>query len=341
MEESGEVIRQGKCAAIVLAGGVGSRLGFPLPKGCFPITPLYNKTLYCRLAERVKAASALYGLPLQMAFMTSPQTTEKTIAHFKEHDFFGLRSSQISFFEQPDLPLHDFSDQPLRDEKGEVVWGPSGNGELFASFVNSGLCRKWKEMGIEMVSLLPVDNPLADPFDAAFFAFHQHNGNEISLKAGLRLSREEKVGVVVENRGYYAIKEYSELGSEDSVERHPYGNFGLYCFSLSFMERMSGMPLPLHRATKKDHYKYERFIFDVLPLTKKCAVYICDRKECFAPLKNSSGEDSIASVQAALQEADRACYLRVTGKELPAGPCEIDLAFYYPTKEWKERFRNE
>lgn len=288
IKEGLALIAEGKCAAIVLAGGSGSRLGWEGPKGCFPIESGANKTLYHLISEKVPEGR-------QIAFMTSPETHKATISYFRENSFFGLKSGTFHFFEQPILPLKNLDGSCLE------VMGPSGNGEVFRSFATSGLSKKWKEDGVEMVCVIPVDNPLANPFDPEFFGFHHAEKNEVSLKVGLKKHPNEKVGVLVKTPSGYIVREYSEHKNETSA----YANFGIYCFSLDFMERMQTIDLPLHQAKKRhqglDVIKEERFIFDVLEHAKRCSLLLTLRAETFAPLKNSTGEDSIAEVQEALR----------------------------------------
>ena len=59
-----KLLKEGKIGCIVLAGGQGTRLGFPGPKGCVPITPIKKKSLFQLVAEKCKAASKLAEKPL-------------------------------------------------------------------------------------------------------------------------------------------------------------------------------------------------------------------------------------------------------------------------------------
>ena len=56
-----EAIAKGEVAALVLAGGAGTRLGFPSPKGLFSIGLPSGKSLFQLFAERLKKASVLAG----------------------------------------------------------------------------------------------------------------------------------------------------------------------------------------------------------------------------------------------------------------------------------------
>jgi UDP-N-acetylglucosamine/UDP-N-acetylgalactosamine diphosphorylase len=353
------LIQAGKCAAVVLAGGVGSRLRFEHPKGCFPITLFKKKTLYQLLAEKVRAASKLYGTHLEIAFMTSPYTSLETENYFRENDFFGLEKSQIHFFEQPLLPLQHLNGEPFYEAPGKMALGPSGNGEFYASFAASEVHTRWKKRGVEMVQLLPVDNALADPFDPEFFGFHKRQNNEITLKVVLRREAKEKAGCVVERSGKVEIVEYTDLLPEQNdLARFPFANVGLYCFSMGFLEGAAHLPLPLHQAKKATPFwnekgehifpqtpntlKFERFIFDLFPHSSRSSVLLYPREETFAPLKNSVGEDSITQVQAALLEQDRRTFCSLSGKSLSEGAkFELSADFYYPSEGLKARWKGK
>src|SRR5205807_10232147 len=48
-----EALQRGQVAALVVAGGQGTRLGFEHPKGMFPIGPVSGKSLFQIHAEKV------------------------------------------------------------------------------------------------------------------------------------------------------------------------------------------------------------------------------------------------------------------------------------------------
>ncbi|MCE7973475.1 MAG: hypothetical protein DYG92_03990 [Leptolyngbya sp. PLA1] len=56
------MIRGGKIAAFVVAGGQGSRLGFEGPKGCFPAGAVTGKPLFHVFADHLLGAKDRYGV---------------------------------------------------------------------------------------------------------------------------------------------------------------------------------------------------------------------------------------------------------------------------------------
>lgn len=352
-------LQEGKCACVVLAGGQGSRLRFEGPKGCCPITNVRNKTLFQLLAEKVKAASKQAGRPLHIAIMTSPLNHVETDFYFERHAFFGLNPRQVTFFYQRMWPFLDFDGHLFLEAPDQIARGPNGNGGVFRRLVEIGLWKKWRDMGVEMVNVLPIDNPLALPFDPELFGFQQRRQSDAVIKASPRRSSEEKVGVLVKMDGKPRILEYSELTRAQNEETaNSPANLGLYSFSMSFIKRTSDALLPLHRAKKAvkrwtqsgrdetpeepNAWKFEEFIFDVLPLAEKCEALLYPRETTFAPLKNLKGEDSIEAVKKALLDSDRKTYALVTGIEPPeAAIFELSPSFYYPTGDLQERWKGK
>ncbi|MHC4215447.1 MAG: UTP--glucose-1-phosphate uridylyltransferase, partial [Planctomycetota bacterium] len=67
-----DLIRAGKVAGFVVAGGQGTRLGFDGPKGNYPISPVKNKTLFQIFAENLLATANKYDTTIPFYIMTSP-----------------------------------------------------------------------------------------------------------------------------------------------------------------------------------------------------------------------------------------------------------------------------
>jgi UDP-N-acetylglucosamine/UDP-N-acetylgalactosamine diphosphorylase len=179
----------------------------------------------------------------------------------------------------------------------------------------------------------------------------------------LRVDPNERLGVLVDQEGSIGVVEYSEMPESDKAARcddgsllHKAGNISFFCFSMSFIEEHVKLAssLPLHKAnkalpeeiaTKNDLppqkiWKFEYFIFDLLRLTKKAQVVIAPREECFAPLKNASGADSIETVQALLLQHDKGVFQKISGCDVGDKVIELSPAFYYPNIELRARWKN-
>lgn len=352
------LIRQGKVGCLILAGGQGTRLGFDGPKGSFPVSPIKGKSLFQLFCERSKAASAWSGQSLSLCIMTSALNHAQTIGFLQKHDYFGLPSSQIFFIEQEMLPLLDDCGRWLLEKPGKIAEGPDGNGHALRLFYASGIWEKWKDLGIEHLNVIFVDNALADPFDPEFVGFSERKGVDAALKAVERLSSHEKMGVLAECDGKLKVIEYSEIPSSSS--QFALSSTGMFCISMEFIRYLYqelNAEFPLHLARKNapvllgtgkgfvqeiaQVWKCERFIFDLLDEVRTSAVLVCPRDKIYAPLKNATGEKSVETVKQALILHDREIYRALTGLLPKASAFELDPAFYYPTEELKLKLNQQ
>lgn len=362
--EGKRLIEKGKTGCILVAGGQGTRLRFDGPKGMFPVTRIKHKSLFQIFAEKVVAASKQANFPLPLAIMTSPINDAITREFFATNGNFGLLKEQLYFFSQKALPFLDIDGHMFLSSPHSIAEGPNGNGYALRYFFESGIWQFWSELGIEYINLVPIDNPLANPYDAELFGYHTRTGAEITLKSILRKEPQEKVGLIVKLEGKPAVIEYTELPMQERSARttegglkHNIANISLFCLSMDFVKHVSDKPLPLHANFKTAQYideqgiterplepnawKFETFIFDYLPFAKQIECLVYPRKECFAPLKNAEGPSSLGSVQEAIQESDLRIVKEFSESEPPNIPFELAQDFYYPTpyllSVWKDR----
>jgi UDP-N-acetylglucosamine/UDP-N-acetylgalactosamine diphosphorylase len=208
--------------------------------------------------------------------------------------------------------------------------------------MESGIGTKWKEQGIESLIVLPIDNPLADPFDAALCGDHVLNHREVTIKAIERSDPSEKVGVLVSWKGKLAVQEYSELPEDFEA---PLAHIGLFCFSFLFIEKVAEVELPWHLARKnygnQKIWKFERFLFDVLAHTQKAGVVVYPREDVYAPLKNLEGRQSLETVQQALVAFDKRLVADLTKMPEPGHLIELDPAFYYLSPDHKKNWQGK
>jgi len=345
-----ELLRAGKVAAFVVAGGQGSRLGFDGPKGCYPAGAVSNKPLFQMFAEQVLAASRRYGRVVPWYIMTSPLNDAATRAFFKEHRFFGLEPASVMFFPQGVMPSFDLkSGKILLAAPGEIATNPDGHGGAVRALQVSGSLADMRTRGIEHLSYFQVDNPHVRVCDPVFIGLHAHapdSSKQMSSKMLAKAGPGEKVGVFCRVNGKMDVIEYSDMPAElstatntDGTLKFNAGSPAIHLISVAFLEKLASDPafsLPYHRAEKKISHvdlftgatvnpehnngvKLERFIFDALPLCASSLLFETDRVEEFAPIKNATGADSAESCRA-LQTLRAARWLKACGVSVPSKP---------------------
>ncbi|HEY5235491.1 MAG TPA: UTP--glucose-1-phosphate uridylyltransferase, partial [Rhabdochlamydiaceae bacterium] len=259
-----------------------------------------------------------------------------------KNDYFGLNASQVHLLMQDSAPFVNDEGNWIEESPGCFAAGPDGNGHSLKKLMESGIGKRWKEQGIESLIVLPIDNPLADPFDAALCGEHALKNREATLKAIKRSDPAEKVGVIVSREGSIAVQEYSEL---PEAFQAPLAHIGLFCFSLSFVEKVAEVELPWHLARKtygnQKIWKFERFLFDVLAHTQEAGVLVYPREDVYAPLKNLEGNHSLESVQEALCAFDRRLVADLTKMPEPGHLFELDPAFYYVTTDRRKTWNGK
>lgn len=319
-----EALRQGRCAAFLVAGGQGTRLGHDGPKGVFDIGLPSGKSLFQLQAERLLRLGKLCGRPVPWYIMTSRENHEPTVDFFRKHDFFGLESDEILFFPQAELPLVDAEGKILLAGKGRVSLGPNGNGGCFPALKHSGALDDMRQRGVHWVFTYSVDNALVRVCDPEFLGFAVESKMQTASKAVAKASPQERVGVFCLRDARPSVIEYSEMTPEMCEARDENGllygsaNIAVHLFRRDFLEQNADADLPYHVAHKKiahvdaegrnlvpeapNAYKFELFMFDLFPRASGMAVLEVERAEEFAPVKNRDGQDSPASARAMILE---------------------------------------
>ena len=103
-----DAIKQGKLAAVTMAGGQGTRLGHNGPKGTYDIGLDSHKSLFELLADALKEEGKKYDVVIPWFIMTSRENNKETVEFFEKNKFFGYRKDKdIFFFIQGELPMVD------------------------------------------------------------------------------------------------------------------------------------------------------------------------------------------------------------------------------------------
>lgn len=312
------LLREGRVATLLVAGGLGTRLGWNAPKGTFAIGPVTDRTLFQHFAELHTALERRHGAKIPWAVQTSAANHEATQDFFEENRWFGRDPADIRLFPQGDLPAFDLEGRIVLDAAGSPVVQPDGHGGVFPALHRHGVLDWLSARGVEHVFYFQVDNPLVPLCDPAFLGMHAARGSEMSTFAVRKEDPAERVGVLALRDGVPGIVEYTELSPALAEERSPdgalalcAGNTAIHAFTLGLLRRTAAEArFPIHAARKPiprgdapplPGVKLEYFVFDALPYAERTLVMELDRATGFAPVKNASGQDSPDTARAMLR----------------------------------------
>lgn len=344
-----ELLREGRVAAFLVAGGQGTRLGYDGPKGEFPVTPVRRKPLFQVFAEQLRARASEAGAPIAWYVMTSDANDARTREFFEENGYFGYDPGDVFFFRQGMMPAFSMDGRMLLAEKDSLALSPDGHGGSLRALRVSGALDDMRRRGVEHLSYFQVDNPIVHTVDPLFIGLHDLTGSEMSSKTIPKRGPLEKVGNFVRSGGRVHVIEYSDLPEELARQtddagalRFNAGSIAIHALRVSFIERLTEggrLHLPWHRAEKKvahvdaagnpvkpdspNAVKLEQFVFDAIPLAENAIVYETERAEEFSPVKNAEGEDSPATCRRD-QVRRAARWLRAAGVDVPERDGEPD-----------------
>ena len=320
-----ECIRAGKVGAVLLAGGMGTRLGSDAPKGMYNIGITKPVYIFQRIIENLFEVVDHAKKWIHLFIMTSEKNHEMTVSFFKEKQFFGYDEKHIHFFKQDMAPASDYQGNIYLEEKGKIATSPNGNGGWYTSMANAGLSDFMKQEGIEWLNVFAVDNVLQRIADPCFIGATLAKNCEVGAKVVRKNHPDEKVGVICLEDGHPSIVEYYELTDtlRNTVNKdgEPAYNFGVilnYLFKVSSLETIVSHELPLHVVEKKipylddsgklckpeepNGYKFETLILDFIKLLSSCLPFEVEREREFAPIKNKTGIDSVESARSLLSQ---------------------------------------
>ena len=310
-----KLMREGRFAAVTMAGGQGTRLGHNGPKGTYDIGLESGASLFQIQCDRLKRRSEACGHSIPWYIMTSRENHPDTVAFFEAHNYFGYKKEDILFFRQFMLPMIDFDGKIVMDSKATMKEGADGHGGIFRAMAACGIVEDMRKRGVEWIFVGGIDNVLVKLCDPTFVGFLAKNGYHLGGKSLIKRDAKEKAGVFCKRDGRPYVVEYTEISDEmaelrDEKGTFVYGDAHILCnmFRIDALEAMGDQGLPYHVAVKKaayvgengevitpespNAYKFEAFIFDAFSQYDEMGILRVERETEFAPVKNKSGEDS-------------------------------------------------
>lgn len=305
-------ITNGQVAVLTLAGGQGTRLGYNGPKGCYEIDVPPKKSLFEFTLDKLKKIYDKYNVYLPWYIMTSPSNNTKTIAYFKNKDFFNYPKEKIFFFSQDTLPILDINGKIILDNIYTLKTASNGNGDVFRAFSAAGLVDSLLENNIQWISVAGIDNILLDTIDPLFIGLTAHNNSNIAAKSIAKKDVSDSEWIFAYVNNFVDIVDPTfltdeMLNSKDSAGRFCYNQTNIlsHLFSIKAFISAIDANLPYHRAFKKNHYineegmkvvptspnsfKFEKFIFDIFKTYNDITLLEVDPSNEFSPIKAFTG----------------------------------------------------
>ena len=316
-----DAIRAGKVGAVLLAGGMGTRLGSDNPKGMYNIGITKEVYIFQRIIENLLDVVNEAESWIHLFIMTSEKNNEATVNFLREKKFFGYNEEYVTFFTQEMAPAVDYNGKIFLETKSRMATSPNGNGGWFSSMLRCDVVKIAKEAGIEWLNTFAVDNVLQRIADPVFVGATINSGCTVGAKVVKKNAPDERVGVICLKDKHPSIVEYYELTDELMNAKNEKGEPAYYfgvslndLFRLDELISIAKDKMPLHIVEKKisyyddalgktvkpekpNGYKFETLVLDMIQLSESCLPFEVVREKEFAPIKNPTGIDSVESAR--------------------------------------------
>ncbi|XP_028757612.1 UDP-sugar pyrophosphorylase [Neltuma alba] len=193
-EETG--VKEARRAAFVLvAGGLGERLGY---NGIKVALPVETTSGTCFLQHYIESILALQEasnklsqgesqVQIPFVIMTSDDTHERTLKLLESNSYFGMQSTQVKLLKQEKVACLDDNDARLAlDSKNKyrIQTKPHGHGDVHALLYSSGILKVWRDSGLKWVLFFQDTNGLlfkAVPAAIGVSASKQYHVNSLAV----------------------------------------------------------------------------------------------------------------------------------------------------------------
>lgn len=321
----------GDACFVLVAGGLGERLGSKLSKVALSPTLFHSSCFLRRFAARIHAFSRRCGAIVPWAIMTSSDTHDSIQRMLTESNYYGLPQEHVTLIKQEKVPCFVGIDGQLalecKDDATVLQTKPHGHGDVHSLLYSSGLCSSWCRMGKKYVVFFQDTNALALQCVPALLGTASSENSAFQFVT-IRRKPGEKVGAIcavqvpgdsrspcVQNVEYNELEPLlmAATGQGDIAEADGYSKFpgNINMFSISLKEYTECLELskgvipefinPKFAADKKSLTSSARLecMMQALPLhdafrKHKVSFVSFDRGSCFSPIKNNSAEAAAA-----------------------------------------------
>ncbi|XP_016553012.2 UDP-sugar pyrophosphorylase isoform X2 [Capsicum annuum] len=169
-EEAG--IKEAQKAAFVLvAGGLGERLGYNGIKVALPretttgtcFLQHYIESILGFQEARCSLARGDCRAEIPLAIMTSDDTHLRTLELLEKNSYFGMKPTQVKLLKQEKVACFDDNEAHLAldpSNKYRIQTKPHGHGDVHSLLYSSGLLKVWHDAGLRWVLFFQDTNGL-------------------------------------------------------------------------------------------------------------------------------------------------------------------------------------
>lgn len=154
-----------KVGFVLIAGGLGERLGYSSIKIGLPVTTIDEGYTYLkyymqyiiaceqRVISRMKAEGRdPSGFHIPLCIMVSDDTHDRTVKLLEENGFYGRPKEYVTLVKQENVPaLLDNDGNMALAENGDlkIITKPHGHGDIHTLLYQYGVAKKWVDQGKE------------------------------------------------------------------------------------------------------------------------------------------------------------------------------------------------
>ncbi|CAM9236981.1 unnamed protein product [Ectocarpus sp. 6 AP-2014] len=154
------------CGFVLVAGGLGERLGYGDIKLRLPSESCTMTTYLQLYIGQILHLQARYGdgRKFPLAIMVSDDTRDRTQEMLEQGGWFGMEEGQITLMKQEKVAAIQDSTAALAldpDDPFTVLTKPHGHGDVHALMHSSGTAKRWKDTGCKWVVFMQDTNGLA------------------------------------------------------------------------------------------------------------------------------------------------------------------------------------
>lgn len=154
-----------RCGFVLVAGGLGERLGYSDIKVSLPVETVTGRCYLQHYIQSILAIQKKYSQEehdIPLAIMVSEDTHLKTLALLEGNDYFGMKPQQVTLLKQGKVPaLYDNDAHIAKSSRYVVDAKPHGHGDVHMLMHASGTAMQWHLRGVRWCFFFQDTNALA------------------------------------------------------------------------------------------------------------------------------------------------------------------------------------